>query len=45
VTFFLEGLSYREIAEVPGVTENTVAGRMNRARAALSRVLGEREEQ
>jgi RNA polymerase sigma factor (sigma-70 family) len=44
VALFLEGLSHREIAEVLGITENNVAVRMNRARAALARVLVEQEE-
>jgi RNA polymerase sigma factor (sigma-70 family) len=35
VTLLLEGLSHREIAEVLGTTENNVAVRGNRARAAL----------
>jgi RNA polymerase sigma-70 factor (ECF subfamily) len=35
VTLLLEGLSHREIAEVLGTTENNVAVRANRARAAL----------
>lgn len=43
VALFLEGLSHREIAEVLGVTENNVAVRMNRARAALARALAPRE--
>ncbi len=43
VTLLLEGLSHREIGEVLGTTENNVAVRANRARAAL-RVLLEEEE-
>jgi RNA polymerase sigma-70 factor (ECF subfamily) len=35
VTLLFEGLSHREIAEVLGTTENNVAVRANRARAAL----------
>lgn len=35
VTLLLEDLSHREIAEVLGTTENNVAVRANRARAAL----------
>ncbi len=35
VTLLLEGLSHREIAEVLGTTENNVAVRSTRARAAL----------
>lgn len=42
VSLFLEGLSHREIADVLGVTENNVAVRMNRARAALARTLTEK---
>jgi len=38
----LEGLSQREIAEVLGITENNVAVRMTRARAALARDLATR---
>ncbi len=40
ITLLLEGLSHREIAEVTGATENNVAVRASRARAAL-RVLME----
>lgn len=36
----LEGLSHRETAEVLGITENNVAVRLTRARAALGRELG-----
>lgn len=35
----LEGLSQREIADVLGITENSVAVRLTRARAALARQL------
>jgi RNA polymerase sigma factor (sigma-70 family) len=35
VTMSLEGLSHREIADVLGITENNVAVRTNRARAAM----------
>lgn len=42
VTLLLEGLSHREIAEVIGTTENNVAVRASRARAAI-RVLLEEE--
>ena len=35
----LEGLDHREIAEVVGISENNVAVRCNRARAALRRLL------
>jgi len=41
VTLLLEGLSHREIASVLGVTENNVAVRANRARAALRVLLGD----
>jgi len=46
VTLLLEGLSHREIAEVLGTTENNVAVRANRARAAMRALLegdGERK--
>lgn len=43
ITLLLEGLSHREIAAVLGTTENNIAVRANRARAAL-RVLIEEEE-
>lgn len=36
----LEGLSHREMAEVIGISENNVAVRLTRARAALARELG-----
>lgn len=36
----LEGLVHAEIAEVLGITENNVAVRLNRARAALKQRLG-----
>lgn len=39
VTLLLEGLSHAEIAEVLGTTENNVAVRANRARAALRALL------
>jgi RNA polymerase sigma-70 factor (ECF subfamily) len=42
ITLLLEGLSHREMAAVLGTTENNVAVRANRARAAL-RVLIETE--
>lgn len=41
LTLLLEGLSHREIASVLGVTENNVAVRANRARAALRVLLGD----
>jgi RNA polymerase sigma-70 factor (ECF subfamily) len=41
VTLLLEGLSHREIAEVLGTTENNVAVRANRARAAMRALLEE----
>jgi RNA polymerase sigma-70 factor (ECF subfamily) len=44
VVLTLEGLSYAEVAEVVGITENNVAVRLTRARAALSRLLGARED-
>lgn len=39
VTLSLESLSGREIAEILGITENNVAVRLSRARAALSTVI------
>ena len=39
VTLLLEGLSHGEIAEVLGTTENNVAVRANRARAAMRALL------
>jgi RNA polymerase sigma factor (sigma-70 family) len=39
VVLSLEGLSHAEIAAVAGITENNVAVRLTRARAALSRLL------
>jgi RNA polymerase sigma-70 factor (ECF subfamily) len=36
----LEGLSHREIGDVIGISENNVAVRLTRARAALARALG-----
>ncbi|HXV86406.1 MAG TPA: RNA polymerase sigma factor [Gemmatimonadales bacterium] len=44
VMLFLEGLSHREIADVLGATENTVALRLSRARKALRVILGERTQ-
>ncbi len=45
VTLLLEGLSHREIASVLDVSENNVAVRANRARAALRVLLGEDQEE
>lgn len=42
VTLALEGFSHREVAQTLGITENNVGVRLNRARAALHAVLGER---
>jgi RNA polymerase sigma-70 factor (ECF subfamily) len=39
-----QGFDYRSAGEVLGVPEGTVASRLNRARAALRRALGEQEE-
>jgi RNA polymerase sigma-70 factor (ECF subfamily) len=44
VVLTLEGLSHAEVAEVVGISENNVAVRLTRARAALSRLLGARED-
>ena len=44
VVLTLEGLSYSEVAEIIGITENNVAVRLTRARTALSRLLGPQEE-
>lgn len=41
----LEGLTQREIADVLGISENNVAVRMTRARAALSRALEARRNE
>jgi len=43
VVLMLEGLSHREIADVLGITENTVAVRLSRARATLTERLHPRE--
>ena len=40
IVLALEGLSHHEIADVLGITENNVAVRLTRARAALARALG-----
>jgi RNA polymerase sigma-70 factor (ECF subfamily) len=39
VTLTLEGLSYRETAEVLGITETNVGARLTRARQILRRLL------
>lgn len=44
VVLSLEGLSHAEVADIVGLTENNVAVRLTRARAALSRLLGARED-
>jgi len=44
VVLTLEGLSNAEVAEVIGITENNVAVRLTRARAALARALGTTRE-
>jgi RNA polymerase sigma-70 factor (ECF subfamily) len=44
VVLSLEGLTHAEIADIVGITENNVAVRLTRARAALSRLLGTRED-
>ena len=43
VVLTLEGLSNAEVADIVGISENNVAVRLTRARAALSRSLGARE--
>ena len=43
IVLMLEGLSYGEIAEVMGITENNVAVRLTRARRALKDALGVKE--
>ena len=42
VMLMLEDLSHTEIAEILGISESNVAVRLNRARKALKKVLGER---
>ena len=44
VVLTLEGLTHAETAEIIGISENNVAVRLTRARAALSRLLGARED-
>ena len=44
VVLTLEGLSNAEVADIVGITENNVAVRLTRARAALSRALGAGKE-
>ena len=44
VVLTLEGMTNAEVADVIGITENNVAVRLTRARAALSRQLHAREE-
>ena len=44
VVLTLEGLSNAEVADIVGISENNVAVRLTRARAALSRLLGARED-
>ena len=44
VVLTLEGLSNAEVADVVGISENNVAVRLTRARAALSRALGASKE-
>ncbi|MGH8192324.1 MAG: RNA polymerase sigma factor [Rhodanobacteraceae bacterium] len=41
VTLAFEGFSHQEIAETLGISVNNVAVRLNRARKALNKVLGE----
>jgi len=40
IVLMLEGLSYAEIGEVLGITENNVAVRLTRARKALKDAMG-----
>jgi RNA polymerase sigma factor (sigma-70 family) len=44
VVLTLEGLSNADVADIIGITENNVAVRLTRARAALTRVLGAAKE-
>ena len=41
IVLLLEGLEYREIAEVVGITESNVGVRLNRARKQLKTLLEE----
>ena len=41
----LEGLSHAEVADIVGISENNVAVRMTRARAAATCLLGAGERQ
>ena len=43
VILALEGIPHSDIAEIVGISENNVAVRLTRARAALSRLLGASE--
>jgi len=43
IVLLLEDLSYAEMAEVLGISENNVAVRLNRARKALKEALGVRQ--
>ena len=45
VVLTLEGMSNAEVAEITGITENNVAVRLTRARTALQRLMGAREDQ
>jgi RNA polymerase sigma-70 factor (ECF subfamily) len=44
VVLTLEGLSNADVADIVGISENNVAVRLTRARAALSAALGARQE-
>lgn len=44
VILALEGLQHGEIADIVGISENNVAVRLTRARAALSRLLGDSKD-
>ena len=45
VVLTLEGLTNADVADIVGISENNVAVRLTRARAALSRALGSQKEQ